>query len=396
MIRSPHLILGVLPAFWWLAGCGGAPAAVDRQKPQPPARVSNGGIKEADLATITLTRQAEERLGIETAEVEFRAVERTLTLAGEVVVPPGHTLTASAPIAGTAQASPGGLPAVGTRLKAGQPVFRLLPLLPAQRDLRVTVEAEVASAVARLDAAKPKAERADRMLRDQVGSVRAQEDARQELTLAQTALQAARAKLEQINRAPLEADVTVLIPAPRDGILRQVYAAPGQTVASGAPLFEVADLDVVWIRVPVYTGELPQVLPGAPARVRALNGGPASLAQPAQAPPSADPLATTSDLFFQYDNRQMTLRPGEKVSVTLPQRGQERRLQVPWAAILHDIHGGAWVYENTAPQVFVRRRVEVDRVVDSTAILARGPKPGVKVVTAGAAELYGTEFGAGK
>ena len=105
MIKGPHLILGILPAFWWLAGCGGAPAAADWQKPQPPARVANGGIKEADLATITLTRQAEERLGIETAEVEFKAVERTLTLAGEVVVPPGRTLTATAPIAGTAQAA---------------------------------------------------------------------------------------------------------------------------------------------------------------------------------------------------------------------------------------------------------------------------------------------------
>jgi RND family efflux transporter MFP subunit len=262
--------------------------------------------------------------------------------------------------------------------------------------LRVTVEAEVASAVARREAAEARAERADRMLRDQVGSVRAQEDAHHELKLAETALEAARAKLEQINRAPLEADVIVTITAPRDGILRQVHAAPGQTVASGAPLFEVADVDMVWIRVPIYTGELPQVVSGAPASVRALNGGPVYQAQPAQAPPSADPLATTSDLFFQLDNRQAALRPGEKVNATLPVRGLERSLQVPWAAILHDIHGGAWLYENTAPQVFVRRRVEVDRVVDSTAVLARGPKPGVKVVTAGAAELYGTEFGAGK
>jgi hypothetical protein len=60
------------------------------------------------------------------------------------------------------------------------------------------------------------------------------------------------------------------------------------------------------------------------------------------------------------------------------------------------VHGGAWVYENTGALVFVRRRIEVDFVSGSAAVLERGPKPGTKVVAAGAAELFGTEFGAGK
>jgi cobalt-zinc-cadmium efflux system membrane fusion protein len=40
--------------------------------------------------------------------------------------------------------------------------------------------------------------------------------------------------------------------------------------------------------------------------------------------------------------------------------------------------------------------VEVRRVVNSLAVLARGPAVGAKVVTAGAAEIFGTEFGTGK
>jgi len=38
--------------------------------------------------------------------------------------------------------------------------------------------------------------------------------------------------------------------------------------------------------------------------------------------------------------------------------------------------------------------VELKHVVESLAVLARGPAPGTKVVAAGAAELFGTEFGA--
>ena len=305
-------------------------------------------------------------------------------------------LTVSAPIAGTIQTATESAPTIGTRIKAGRIVFRLLPLLPVPRDLRVTAEAEALSAQSRMEAAKIKVARAERMLQDRVGSQRALEDAHQEQKLAETSLQAAGTKLDQLNRSPLEADVIVPIPAPQDGILRQIYVGTGQVVTSGAALFEIADLDEVWIRVPIYVGDISRVMMNTPVKVQAWNGGRIRPAKPAPALPSADPANSTADLFYQLDNRDMSWRPGEKVSVILSSQGQESRLQVPWSAILLDVHGSAWLYENTAPQTYVRYRVEVDRVLDGTAILVRGPKPGAKVVSTGAAELYGTEFGAGK
>ncbi|MEJ7811102.1 MAG: hypothetical protein WKG32_11885, partial [Gemmatimonadaceae bacterium] len=68
----------------------------------------------------------------------------------------------------------------------------------------------------------------------------------------------------------------------------------------------------------------------------------------------------------------------------------------PAAAIVRDMSGGSWVYERMDSLTFARRRVEVARVVGGRAVLAIGPKAGTPVVIAGAAELFGTEFGAGK
>ena len=79
--------------------------------------------------------------------------------------------------------------------------------------------------------------------------------------------------------------------------------------------------------------------------------------------------------------------------MTLPLKGEDESLAVPRAALIRDIHGGAWVYEKTGDHAYARRRVLVDRVVGDLAVLASGPKPGAKVVTDGAAELFGTEFG---
>ena len=76
--------------------------------------------------------------------------------------------------------------------------------------------------------------------------------------------------------------------------------------------------------------------------------------------------------------------------------GQAEYLVIPASAVLYDIHGGTWVYIQASPHVFSRRRVEVSHMSGEMAVLARGLNQGDRVVTAGAAEIYGTEFGVGK
>jgi hypothetical protein len=82
--------------------------------------------------------------------------------------------------------------------------------------------------------------------------------------------------------------------------------------------------------------------------------------------------------------------------VTLTLKGTEESLVVPYASILYDMYGSAWVYQNTKPRIYVRQRVELHQVLEELAILSRGPAVGSKVVSEGAAELFGTEFGVGK
>ena len=107
-------------------------------------------------------------------------------------------------------------------------------------------------------------------------------------------------------------------------------------------------------------------------------------------------MAATSDLFFAVSNEDGTLRPGQRVEVELRLRQPEHARVVPWSAVVYDYDGGAWVYETTAPHVFVRRRVQVRRVDGDLAVLSGGPAPGARVVSQGAAELFGTELGNGR
>ena len=168
----------------------------------------------------------------------------------------------------------------------------------------------------------------------------------------------------------------------------------------GAPaaLFEIASLKSIWVRVPVYAGDVGSIDRRQPAKVHNLGDSPGSpilSARPIDAPPTANASASTVDLYYQLPVSGV-FRPGQKVGVTLSVVGAQESLVVPHSAIVRDVHGGEWVYESVGPRQYVRRRVEVRNVTGSVAVLVRGPAAGTQVVITGAAELFGTEFGTGK
>jgi hypothetical protein len=100
------------------------------------------------------------------------------------------------------------------------------------------------------------------------------------------------------------------------------------------------------------------------------------------------------DLFFELQNSAGTVRPGERLAVRLPLRSAAAAdaIVIPRAAVVYDINGGTWVYESRGSHVYVRRRVEIADAGSAGVTVRRGLSPGTRIVVAGVAELYGTEF----
>jgi RND family efflux transporter MFP subunit len=355
-------------------------------------------VPESDITTVTLTEQAETRLGIKVAPLEKRTLDAVRTIGGEVVIPPGRSLVVTAPVAGLvltpAQAS---MVLAGASVEQNQPLLELVPL-PPDRDIARARE-DLSVAEARHAEARLEAERVQKLFADRLVSTREYERVQANFRAAEATLQNARAQFEALTQGTVTSSNTVAtltIRSPVSGVVRAMQVAPRQTVAAGAPLFELDQLDRLWVRVPVYVGDVNQLATGRAVTVATLGGqGVTRRAQPVRAPPSANPSAASADIFYQLIGTA-NLRPGERVNVMIPLRsGASEQLVVPWSAILHDAQGGAWVYEQIRPQVYARRRVDLSHVQGDLAVLARGPVPGTVVVIEGAAELFGTEFGAG-
>ena len=73
--------------------------------------------------------------------------------------------------------------------------------------------------------------------------------------------------------------------------------------------------------------------------------------------------------------------------------GGTQQTVIPYAAVLYDPNGETWTYTSPEPLVFVRQDISVDHIEGDLAVLLNGPPPGTVVVTVGAAELWGIEYG---
>jgi hypothetical protein len=311
----------------------------------PPAKV----ITENDLTTVLLSPQAEQRLGIVVAPVEKQNRTRRRNLGGELLVPLGGSRAST---------------------NAESSFYAIAPVL-SQTDLahlaeaQVDADGQIAAAQIQANAAKVALLRAESLLANKSGTQRVVDEMRAQAQLAEAALQTGQER-------------------------RRLLGEPVLSSLREKPL---------WVRVPVYSGDLDQIHLEGAARVSTLGrhtNQEILLAKPLAIPFSPARASASVDLFYELERADKRLWAGQKVTVAVPLRAEEESLVVPAAAVVYDIHGGTWIYANSAPHRFTRLRVEVHYVSGGEAVLARGPQPGTQVVTAGVAELFGTEFGTGK
>ncbi len=412
----------VLPV---LHGCGKVTTETNAAS-EKPAKVEKLPV-ETDLATITLTPQADRRLGITIAAVIRREITQRRTLGGQAIVPSGKSIIVSAPLAGVVtRVEAAAIATPGTLVKLGDPLLAIRPLLSAERDVPTPAEqvalvgaranlmaaqtvaaGDVDRSKAEVEGAKIAFDRAQNLFADRAGAKRAVDETEAVLNIAKSTLAAAEERNSQLTKLltmleakPQDGEASMLsMTTPIGGILNRIEVSEGQTIATGAVLFEIINLDTLWIRVPVFVDLLDDVQTNEPARLVSLSGGElnqSAEAKPIAAPPTANAMTSSADVYYEIDNRELGLRPGQQVGVSLATSAAEDSLIVPSASILYDVYGNTWVYAVTGKRQYTRSRVALRFVEGNEAILAAGPKVGTSVVVDGAAELFGTEFGAGK
>ena len=196
-------------------------------------------------------------------------------------------------------------------------------------------------------------------------------------------LQADAAKRLDIKTAPVREETIV-----------QTRQFGGEVVAV------TTDTRVAIVQVNLTENDVKSVQRDGPAFVLPLGRGSKTSRVQAQPAKTTSPYVLSGPFgttFYEISNTDMAFVPQQLVFVELPIAGSgETRKIIPYAAVLYDPTGKTWVYTNPTELVYVRQPIQIETIAGDDVILGDGPPTGTPVVTVGAAELYGTEFGVGK
>lgn len=152
-----------------------------------------------------------------------------------------------------------------------------------------------------------------------------------------------------------------------------------------------------WVLVSLSAAEWERLAKDKPARLLPLATRSKAdgdlFAEPSGTAPVEDTKRSMLSLFYIVPGADHGLTLNSRLRVELQISGTEDKQKVvPYSAVYYDGKGAAWVYVNTKPLTFERRRVSVERIVRDVAILSDGPALGTPVVTVGASLLFGTEI----
>lgn len=385
MSKSWHPVILAL-----LAGLIGAGGFAAGQMTGSTAQPSKAPDKPDDASgppgTITMDQTAQAGIGLKVAQVQRRNLTRRLAASGQIVADPART-------AQLRPLGPGRVTSVlvrsGDRVRRGQALVHYQDISLVMIDTQLTAghasleqaqadRAVAAAALTRgrallggviaqaeLDRRKAALAQADAMLilaRGQVGSLKQ----RRQLYTAEPG-------------APGEAAVI----APSDGYVMSVEVAVGDTIDPARVVATVADLSTVWIELPVYQVDIPNVATDGdvPFTIAALPGKHFTATLDAKSA-MLDPGTGAMQVRGIVANPDLRFRPGMRVEANLPTTGTTDALTLPPASV-QDIGGEPVVFVQAGPTQFRQQKVRIGVQTRELVEITAGLEPGQTVVTNG-------------
>ena len=170
------------------------------------------------------------------------------------------------------------------------------------------------------------------------------------------------------------------IASPANGFVLTKNAIEGARIAAGEPMFEIADLDRVWVFADVYESELAFARLGAPATItlsylpgRTFNGKVTFVT------PTVDPMTRTAKVRIEVENRDHALKPDMFADVVIEEPTRSVTVVPDSAVISTGTRSVLFVVKDGG--TFEPREVQTGTKSDRYIEIRSGVEPGEKVAT---------------
>jgi membrane fusion protein, heavy metal efflux system len=347
-------------------------------KPEPPGR-------------ITFLKEQQWKTDFALAEVVERDLQDGVRATGEIRPVVGREARVTAPVSGRVEL-PSPAPILGMPVRQGTVLATIAPRAGGGTD-RSTLSADVSALRAEVGAARSEVGRAQRLVADQAAPARTLDETRTRLQVAEARLAGATGRLAQYDASATGGGGgrRFQLRAPIDGTLVALDVATGETVEEGKPMFDVIDLDRVWLVVRVFEPDVPRIenartawftIEGydQPFTVDETNAKLVTIGR------VVDPKTRTVPVIFDLDNKDGRLRIGNFTKVVLATGAPRRVLAIPETAIVEDA-GKPVAYVMVEGEAFERRPLRLGIRSHGYVEVLEGVAAGERVVTKGAYEV---------
>lgn len=203
---------------------------------------------------------------------------------------------------------------------------------------------------------------------------------------AKSELDRAQTQLKVLGASPEGAMDRLAVTAPRDAVVLDIGASPGEfskSLDAPAPLYTLADLSTVWVLGDVYEKDIVGVKAGDRAEI-AVSAYPGLTLEGrvGNVGDAIDPVTHALRLRVVLPNPGEKLKPEMFASIRVL-RATLNGIQVPTSALLRE-SGGVFVFVQKSPGHFEKRAVTPGRAVGSDIEITQGLQAGDTVVTEGA------------
>lgn len=332
--------------------------------------------------TVTLTKEAVDRAGIEVTPVRTGGTASSARLPG-VVQPNAYRQVVVTPLVSgrvtrvSAQ--------LGERVRRGQTLAQIYSPELAEAQTRYI------SARAELEAHERELERTQQLVKIGAASRQDLERIHAEHTAQQTMVQSARSRLELLGVAASalttgkDVNAATNVPAPIDGVVTEREANLGLNVDASTKLFTVVDLSTVWIVADVYEKDFVRVRVGSGATVTTAAYPDLVLqGRVSYIDPQVNPETRTAQARVEVANPRGELRLGMFAEVQVSDAAAASAALVPRSAV-QNVGNRQVVYVVNPKEAgkFVEREVRLGATTGDEVEVLTGVKAGDVVVAEG-------------
>jgi RND family efflux transporter MFP subunit len=330
--------------------------------PDLSASTGNSPSRRPD-GSIFVPKPTQRLLQIRTRTATVETKTRTVRLNGRVVANPNHSGVVQSTIQGRYEAPAGGVPPLGTRVKAGDMLGRVAPSF-------ASIDAsDMAQTLGNLDQeialTRSKLARQEQLLKTNVVAKATVDDTRTQLD----GLEKRRGELLAAKVRPED------LRAPVDGVIATVRVVAGQVVAQTDQLFQIIDPASLLVEALVFD----QINPDAVDDAIATGGTDAAIKLKFMGRSRALQ-QQYSILQFQILETPVPLNVGAPVTVIAATGERVTGIVLPRSAVAQAPNGQTVVFSQKEPEVFLPRTVRVEPFDSQSVIIMGGITPGERIV----------------